>query len=373
MNVAIVNCFDTYEHRVDLLYNFFKRRGDTVRIYTSNFRHFEKTFRNSEKQDYIYMEAKPYYKNMSIQRLWSHHRLSKDIFKRLNCEKIDLIWVLIPPNSFTKDAAKYKKMHTSVKLVFDIIDMWPETMPVKKIEKLLPIQMWRRLRDDWINVADHIVTECNLYQKKLKIPQNKLTTIYLARDIKTFSGEPNLPEDRFSLCYLGSINNIIDISAIGKIVVELKKKKPVELHIIGDGEKRAELIEQVESVGAKVIYHGKIFDMSEKQNIFDQCHYGLNIMKESVFVGLTMKSMDYFEAGLPIINNIKGDTWKLVERSKIGYNIDEIDKLDYGNLQMRVATRKIFEQMFSIEAFEKKVEIVLSNIEKKEKSKNEDY
>ena len=36
-------------------------------------------------------------------------------------------------------------------------------------------------------------------------------------------------------------------------------------------------------------------------------------MKQEVFVGLTMKSIDYFEAGLPIINNIHGDTWNIVK------------------------------------------------------------
>ena len=64
----------------------------------------------------------------------------------------------------------------------------------------------------------------------------------------------------------------------------------------------------MKSAGAEVFYHGKVFDSKEKNRIFETCHYGLNIMKDSVFVGLTMKSMDYFE-GLPIINNIQGDTW----------------------------------------------------------------
>lgn len=42
MNIAIVNCFDTYEHRVDLLYAYFKANENNVRVYTSDFRHIEK-------------------------------------------------------------------------------------------------------------------------------------------------------------------------------------------------------------------------------------------------------------------------------------------------------------------------------------------
>ena len=46
-------------------------------------------------------------------------------------------------------------------------------------------------------------------------------------------------------------------------------------------------------------------------------------MKPEVFVGMTMKSLDYLSAGLPIINNIGADVWKMVERDGIGFNISE--------------------------------------------------
>ena len=42
MNVAIINCFDTYEQRVDLVYNFFINRGDIVRIYASDYKTYRK-------------------------------------------------------------------------------------------------------------------------------------------------------------------------------------------------------------------------------------------------------------------------------------------------------------------------------------------
>lgn len=360
MNVVIVNCFDTYEHRVDLLYSFFKSRGDQVKVYTSTFRHFDKVERTDKKEDFVYIKANPYYKNMSPKRLWSHHELSKSIFRRLENEAIDLLWILIPPNSFTKDAAKYKKRHPNKKLIFDVIDMWPETMPVKRIEKLPPIQMWKGLRDKWIDAADHIVTECSLYHTKLKVDKKKLSTIYLAREIKPFIGNPNPPEDKCVLCYLGSINNIIDIPTIGNIVKELSKKKPVTLHVVGDGERRDELIFIAKEAGAEVIYHGKVYDAQEKQQIFDSCHYGLNIMKDSVFVGLTMKSIDYFEAGLPIINNIHGDTWDMVEKYGIGVNIDTSCNIRK-SITDRKTVREFYVSTLSVQSFNRQIESALRN------------
>jgi len=363
MKVLIVNCFDTYEHRANLLYDFFKKRGDEIKVYASNFSHFEKKTRDNPRLDFTYVRVSPYYKNISVSRLWSHYKFAKDVFRRVKDEKYDLLWVFIPPNSLVKEAVKYKRKHPKAKLVFDVIDMWPETMPIEKIKKLPIVQMWKRLRDCWIDKADFVVTECDLFQKELcsNVKKNKMETVYLSREISTFTVAPKLTDDAISLCYLGSINNIIDIPAIVNVIKILGKVKPIVLHVIGDGEKRDSLLSESIAAGAEVVFHGKIFNREEKQRIFDMCHYGLNIMKSSVYVGLTMKSIDYFEAGLPIINNIHGDTWDIVEKFRIGVNLDKIEMVNQmSNIEMRKATRAFFIDKFGLETFEKSIEYILN-------------
>lgn len=362
-NVCIINCFDTYEHRVDLLHIYFKSIGANVRVITSDYRHFEKCRRTDSKEDFQFVEAIPYTKNLSMDRLKSHCVLSKTIFKKIENESYDLLWILVPPNSFVKDAATYKTSHKETKLIFDLIDLWPETMPISKFKSLPPFMFWKKLRDNYLDVADKIVTECNLYHEKLpkRINRAKVHTIYLAREVKKYNPQLNIPEDKIALCYLGSINNIIDISTISQIVEEVSSIKPVLVHIVGDGERRDELIEACEKAGADVIYHGKVYDANEKQKIFDSCHYGLNIMKNSVYVGLTMKSMDYFEYGLPIINNIHGDTWDLIEKYEMGKNHSRRIDWDY-KPEQRDNARKFFVQKLSIQNFYHEVKSVVSEV-----------
>ena len=244
--------------------------------------------------------------------------------------------------------------------------MWPETMPISGFKNLPPFSQWKNLRNEFVKYADAVVTECNLFQKPLegKCDPNKMHTLYLARDWTNASGTVNLPEDSISLCYLGSINNIIDIDCIEKIIRSIDA--PVNLHIIGDGEKRKALIDQATAAGAKVIFHGKIYDRAQKQEIMDQCHAGLNIMKKSVFVGLTMKSMDYFECGIPIINNIKGDTWHFVDEYGIGVNItqkvtisaDQILKLQ----KKRDSVHDFGKAWFDVDVFNEKLDRITSGL-----------
>lgn len=368
MKVVIVSCFDTYEHRIDLVKNYFKQKGASVSVIQSNFRHFQKVKRTEEKEGYIFVDTLPYYKNMSVDRMKSHYDFSKKAFEKIEEIKPDLLYVMIPANSLAKFAGEYKKKNKDVKLYFDLIDLWPETMPIGKVKKFPPFTMWKSLRDKNLKCADFIVTECDYYQEVLKNNLNRINTktIYLARENKEFKSIPKLSTNEINLCYLGSINNIIDIESIKNIIQEINLLKPVTLHIIGDGENKDILINEVKSVGAKVEFHGKIYDSNKKQQIFDQCHFGINMMKSTVCVGLTMKSIDYFEAGLPILNNIKGDTKKIVDNSKIGFNVDYSENLNElakkiveckleSFLEMRQETRYIFEKLFIIEVFNEKL------------------
>lgn len=371
MKAVIVNCFDTYEDRVDLVHEFFKGQGYDVTVIQSDFRHFKKVRREGMKEDFIFIKSNPYYKNLSVSRLTSHYKYASDAFKAVEDISPDLLYVFVPPNSLAKFAAKYKQKNKNIKLIYDLIDLWPETMPIGKAKSFPPFTFWGKMRDQSLKFADLLITECDLYQTVLGdvLKDIKTETVHLAKKDIEVTNNPKLSEDKIHLAYLGSINNIIDIPKIKEIIQVINEIKPVTLHIIGDGESKQELIDEVESTGAVIDYHGKIYDPQEKQDIFDRCHFGLNIMKENVCVGLTMKSIDYFQHGLPIINNIPADTAEIVEKNGIGVNIS--NRKDLGEtlseivslkkeamMSMRNRTLNLYKKQFSIEAYFKKIDSV---------------
>lgn len=375
MKVAIVNCFDTYEERVNLLHKYFKDKGYKVSVIQSDFRHFKKEKRKNEKKDFIFIDTKPYFRNMSIGRMKSHYVFAKDAFKVVEEIEPNILYVLLPPNSLAKFASKYKNKNNKVKLYFDIIDLWPETMPIGGIKLIPPFIYWRNLRDKHMTSANFIITECNLYKSVMKktLAECNVETIYLSRLENKVETRQQISNDEVNLCYLGSINNIIDIEKIKIITSSINKIKQTTLHIIGDGEKKQTLIDEINSTGAKVEYHGKVYETNKKQEIFNKCHFGLNIMKDSVCVGLTMKSIDYFQYGLPIINNIKKDTFDLVNKYKIGININNDNIEEFANkiaaydietiMQMKQNTQQVFDELFSYEAFSKKLDEVMEGNE----------
>ncbi len=361
---VIISCFNYFENRMELVMRYLSEKGYDCTYITSDFDHIEK--KHFEFDTALQIPTRAYYRNISPGRLYSHMLFAKDAFNEVRKIGPDVLVVMAPPNSIAKEAAKYKKKHPEAKFILDIYDLWPETLPFGKIKKLLalPLSFWANFRNNGIKRADLIFTECNLYREVLakELSEKNTHTLYLSRPNATVEGDISAPiNDGISLCYLGSINNIIDIDLISALIAEISKKTTVKLHIIGDGENRDSFIEKSKAAGADVVFHGKVYDTAEKQAIFDSCDFGLNIMKSSVCVGLTMKSLDYFAGGLPVLNTIEGDTHDFVERSGMGINIDRenisetaekiIDCASEINKRMRENTVSVFGEYFSEEAF----------------------
>lgn len=368
---VLISCFNYYENRIRLVEEFLQEQGYACTYITSDFDHIKKESFCLQQKNTVQIPTRPYRRNLSAERLLSHHFFAKAAFEQVEKSQPDFLFVMVPPNSMAEFAAKYKISHPVVKLVLDLYDLWPETFPDGRAKKILaaPFALWRRTRDRGLDSADLITTECRLYQEVLRdrLADRPASVLYLCRPGETCQQPLTAPvSEELNLCYLGSINNIIDIPAIAGLLGEIAKLRPVVLHVIGDGESRVQFIEAVQAAGAKVIFHGIVYDSAQKQKIFDQCSFGINMMKSSVCVGLTMKSLDYFAGGLPILNSIGGDTHELVEKRKIGWNVCRSDLYQTAvlaaqaspeeNLRMRENTLRMFRELFSEEAFRKQLQ-----------------
>lgn len=363
MKAVIVSSSYSYLERVELLKEYYDSKGYDTTVLLTDFIHANKEYATWEKEGYVLIQTYPYQKNISVARLYSHHKFAKDVAAHLEQLDIDILHVLLPANSLAKVARQYKEKYPNVRLHLDIIDLWPETMPISRFKRTYPFEYWRSLRDDNLDNADTVYCECNLFIQVMKKQDDKrFKTLYWIKTTNPIDTIPMLSKDELHLCYLGSINNVIDIDYIVTMCMELGKHRKVVLHIVGDGEKREELLKRMENTEAEVIYHGFVFEPEKKQSIFDVCHFGLNIMKPSVCVGLTMKSLDYFQAGLPIINNIQGDTADMVDTYKIGFNgyqelLERLQELqDEDFLVMRQNVKKLYYDKFTKEAFVKRLE-----------------
>ena len=330
---VLISCFNWYEARLKPIRRLLVEQGYEVSILIADFDHIKKKVVSPQFDECTYIHVPEYKTNISFARIKSHFCFGKQCKKFIWEQKPELIYCQVPPNKVVDYCADYKKKNQGIKFIIDIIDLWPESMPLGGLRNTPPAKVWKRWRDSAIQVADHVFTECTFYQEKLKriIIPSKTTTLHLYKEQR--EEEKQLvseiiqlgkKDDIVRFAYLGSMNNIIDIDQICDVIQTfIHSGKTCELYAIGDGESREKFEEAVKSTGCKTMFYGCVFDELEKIRILTPCDYAFNMMKSDISVGLTIKSIDYLSYGLPLINNITGDTWKLVEEEKIGMNVSD--------------------------------------------------
>lgn len=380
MRACIISYHDSHDYntRIKYLEAFLRSKGYEIETLISDFDHINKCEYHVERSNTRLIHVKPYTKNLSLERINSYVGFAKSCTECLLKQKrVDLVYLLAPPNSLIKELALLKKK-MKFRFIVEVGDMWPESLPVSETVKTIgkpAFYLWGRIRDKYINDADYVIAECELFRTRLirnglLVPSKK---VYFCKE-SLFDSSNALKYDceHIKLCYIGSINNIIDIDYIRKFIDRLSQKKKVTVHIIGKGECEKELCDSIKNAGGDVVFYGPIYDDGKKKEIASRCHFALNIMKKSVFVGMTMKSLDYFSLGLPIINSVHGDIWDVIEDNQCGFNSDnpcdialllaELSENVYK--QLRENTIATQENNFSTDIYNRTMELIFTEIEK---------
>lgn len=329
MKCVCISCFNYYSIRMKAVIDFYNKKGYEVTYIISDFDHYTKKKYNIEIPNSLQIKVPSYNKNLSVKRLISHLIFSKKLYKRLADIKPDIVYCMFPPNSLLKEVARYKQMK-KCKLIFDCYDMWPESFPYNKYEKILklPFHYWKRLRDKYIDSADLLLCVSEYGRKALseivnKVPIKVLEPSLNETDVIEYNSDIN---KGYVFCYLGNVNHITDIELGTSLLSALAKHTCVKIHFIGEGQNLNEFINNLTDSNIKIIRHGVIFDINEKNKIFSECNFGLNIPRKDIKSSLSLKSVEYMRAGLPYLNSGIGDNYMLVKENNLGLNIsDNID------------------------------------------------
>lgn len=373
--IIIISCFDWYEKRLQYIKKYYESRNYQVQIVLSDFDHInkKKIHKLRDVEGITYINTIPYYKNISLKRIISHILFSIKIKKIVSRYSPDVLYSLIPPNYLVTVLSRLKKQKRYI-LIYDVIDLWPENFPLDKFSKTFPYKVWRNIRDKKIDCADFIVLECNFYKEFLpdSISDSKFHTLYISKDDKNNFENPKYIEydqNYIDVCYLGSINFIIDVDKIVDVLLKISQIKPIRIKVIGAGENTEYFLTMLKKNNFQVEYYGAIYDWNKIVELFKTCYFGINIYKTNIKVGVTIKSIDYFQLGLPILNSVKGDTTSIVKKYRAGINVEqfnsnEIVKIVENIYEEKKKVRMLFEKKFDSSSILERIEWLEDTLKK---------
>lgn len=325
IDVVVLSGTNHYEERNKQVIEEYEKQNKKVLYLTSDFHHINKSSYVFDVKGCKQVHVLPYYKNISISRLLSHGEFSLKAYFYLKQYMPDIVYTEIPNNSLAMSTALYKKRY-GCHLVFDIFDMWPEALPVKTGNPIVnfALSIWGAFRNRNLKHADKIYTECDYYQEILGKEgyQMPMETKHLRQDDADLEIKTTWREDQIHICYVGSINNIINAPLMIEFLDKLNQKRKVFFHLIGQGESKERIKQELERKQVQVIDYGSVYDIHQLQSIFNQCSFAINFLVPDVAIGITMKSVTYFRGGMPILNTVDGDTRKFVEEKGVGINVN---------------------------------------------------
>lgn len=359
--------------RPRLIYEFMESRYETT-VVTADFVHSTKKY-DKTKESYIDKVHVPKYsKNFSIGRIFSHFVFAIKVVLYLYVNKSDLVYICLPPNfSSWVSSILAKKSGSSV--IVDVIDIWPNYNEKSKGLIGSFYKIWGSFRDKAISNSNYVILECNLYKKLLnKNLKCSSCVIPLAKKennkITLFTNK--IDNNILYVGYIGAFSHSYDFDSLIKILSNIKTKK-IHVEIIGFGELKSVVLEKLKINGIPYTDYGIVYEEDLKRDILSRCHFGFNGFKDNAIVGLSYKSIDYLSFGVPLLNNLKEDTWDIVNDLKVGFNycsndilkvVKLIDQIDFEELQeMKKKSRLAFENNYSWKAFVNSMQCVLNKLE----------
>ena len=375
--VLVISNFheDASISRSNMAYKYFSHRGFDATVLYSNFSHSLKKFRYFKNEDFTPISTIDYRSSLSLKRILSYLIFSFKVFKYVRKSKFDTIYVNLPPNILAIAVLLSRKK--GVKIILDILDLWPESFPqgksiFKKVILLVLSKILGFIRGITIKKSDYCITESEFFFNKLNLNNKKGSKTILLKKFQNESLTFHNLSNELSIVYLGNLGNIYDFDSLFKIIKGVEKTRLVHLHIIGLGPISDWFFSELDNLRINYTYHGASFDENLKRDILHPCWFGFNGYKDNTEVSLSYKSIDYLSYGVPLLNSAKEDSYKLVSAEKIGFNfspknIDElIIKLSTISLpeviEMKKKSYRVYQQKFSGESYYEEMDLVIKSL-----------
>lgn len=350
--------------RSNMAFKFFLDKGYDPIVLCSSFSHSLKKFREFENKKTITIKTISYNSSLSIKRILSYLIFCYGVFKFLKKNSFDLVYVNLPPNGLALPLLLRKNRYT--KLIVDVIDLWPEALPINKSfikKKLLNICaiIPKLIRKKVIDYSDFCIVESNFFHKKLNLEDNLNSKVIHIKKPESKKLNFDIISNELSIIYIGNISKIYDFDSLIKIIKGVERHRKVILHVIGLGPLSKWFFNSLEIENINYFYHGPTFDEDVKRKIISKCWFGFNGYKNNTEVALSYKSVDYLSFGVPLLNSAKEDSRRLVENEKIGYNfhsdslqkiIDELSIISLNEINiMKKKSYNVFRKKFSKKSY----------------------
>jgi colanic acid biosynthesis glycosyl transferase WcaI len=256
--------------------------------------------------------------------------LSAAVFGSALVSTPDVVYVWHPPITVGVAAVTLGFLHR-VPFVYDIQDLWPDTVAVSgMLSNRAALKILSKVCAFVYQCAEHIVVPTPGFKKRLTergVSQNKIDVIYNWCDEKAMKGDYDngihlaSRADRFSILFAGTMGTAQGLESVLQAAEICQATAPAaEFIFIGGGVERAKLEEMARSIKLGNVRFLPRQPMQAMGSILAGADALLvHLKNDPLFrISIPTKTQAYMAAGKPIVMGVSGDAAELVEWSHAG-------------------------------------------------------
>lgn len=228
------------------------------------------------------------------------------------------------PQLFAALAAERLARRLHVPFVFEVRDLWPESLVAVGSRKGPAYHALRQIAGHLYRRAVRIIVLAQgtgEHLRSLGVSQDKLVFIPNGADVDFFTPGSRASRDGFTMVYAGAHGPANGLDVVLDTADLLKERHEVRFLLVGDGPSKASLVAEAERRGLVNVEFRNAVPRRDIPALFASVDAGLMVLSESPLFEFGVspnKLFDYCAAGLPIVCNVPGEVATLVREAGAG-------------------------------------------------------
>lgn len=252
------------------------------------------------------------------------------LFGIFTIKKADVIYAYHPPLT-VGIAAIFIKLFRRIPIVYDIQDMWPDTLKATgMLNNNRILNIIGSVCKLVYKYVDHIVVLCPGFKKKLLergVSEHKISIIYnwcdeqgLTQAKPTKIEYQQLMQNKFNIVFAGNMGKVQALDTILDVARKIEDIQDIQFVFVGSGTETERLKERVSTENIVNTVFIPRMAMAEVGGVLELSNLLLVHLKKDPLFEITVpsKTQAYMAMGKPLLMAVAGDAADLVQKAECG-------------------------------------------------------
>jgi glycosyltransferase involved in cell wall biosynthesis len=253
-------------------------------------------------------------------------------------------------------AAERVARRLGVPFIFEIRDLWPESMLAVGYRPGLGYRALDRIAHHLYERATKVIVlargSADYLRSRRGVPAHKLVYIPNGVDVERVAPGRRSERNGFTAVYAGAHGPANGLETVLDAAEHLRAQTGIRILLVGDGPSKAELMGDARRRGLNNVEFRNPVPKNRIGELLAEADAGLMVLRPAEIFSYGVspnKLFDYFGAGLPVVCNVPGEVAGMVERAGGGVQVpvDSADGLAAGILSLAALAPEDRERMGS--------------------------